>query len=378
MTKTSDVRLLVVGLIGLALLGLLVANQIPTVPLRPASVRNDERDGVMVLHRWLDESGYEVRELVSDSIQPGELDAIFIFEPDTYYTPEEAQRVQRWVQQGHTLIVAGTSSYFLGSVLAPYDITVSYLQLYDTQVALTAPTLIQPPVASLHLKSISYLRFTRTDVVIHIALEGSPVLISFPEGRGTVWVMSSVYPFTNLGLQEDGSPQLVMNLLQTVPRDGKIGFDEALHGQEPQPESLTLWFLTTVPGLGIFSAFVLVLVFLVLRGRRFGQPMPLPDARLRREPVEFIRAIAHLLRRSGQREYTLQHYRTQFGRWLSSRYGVDLRRADLAQLVAQHDPTVDAGELQALLDAISPTQQITEQELVSIVKRMDDWIRNHS
>ena len=58
--------------------------------------------------------------------------------------------------------------------------------------------------------------------------------------------------------------------------------------------------LTTPPGLGLVLAFGLTFVFLALRGRRFGRIVPLPDETLRREPVEYIQAMANLYRRSGQ------------------------------------------------------------------------------
>jgi hypothetical protein len=121
------------------------------------------------------------------------------------------------------------------------------------------------------------------------------------------------------------------------------------------------------------------MVFLVTRGRRQGVAIPLPDERLRREPVEYIQAMANLLRRSGQRTDTLRHYRRVLRRELSRRYAVDPRLSDKEFLrrIISRDPTLDENELAGLLWMLAK-DDVTEHELVEISMQVNEWIRgNH-
>ena len=104
------------------------------------------------------------------------------------------------------------------------------------------------------------------------------------------------------------------------------------------------------------------MIFLALQGRRFGRAVPLPSDRLRREPVEYIQAMANLFRRSGQRAAILKHYRDQLRRRLTERYALDphLDDIELVKTIVFRDPTVDEAALRGLLRRLS-SKQINEQ-----------------
>lgn len=378
MRRLTDNRLLLVGVISAVIAVLLVAHFAPS-PAPPAfSVRNEGRSGAMVLRRWLAASGYQTRELVSNAFDPGDLAVLFVLNPASEYTLIEAQRVRDWVQEGHTLIVVG-NVWQINSLLGPFDISLDYSSAVSSQVYLTAPSLIHPPLERVPVQNPSIIQSARPDLVMHMALQGRPVLASFAEGAGTVWVMGSAYPFTNQGIQEEDSARLVLNLLAHDPPGAVIGFDEAQHGfEQPQAESLLDWLTSTPPGWSIILGVGLTLAFVLLRGRRFGRPLPLPDRQLRREPVEYIQAIAHLMRRTGQRQDTLRHYRQQFRRQLSRRYAVpaNLSADDMSRLIAERDPRVDPVELHRLLVALA-RPQVSEQELVTIAMQVDTWMRTY-
>jgi hypothetical protein len=116
------------------------------------------------------------------------------------------------------------------------------------------------------------------------------------------------------------------------------------------------------------------MTFLLLRGRRFGKPFPLREDTLLREPVEYIKAIANLLRRSGQRVETLAHYRQQFRRHLGKRYAIDPTLSDneLVQRIAARDSSVDTDALRDLLHRLSQ-KKVSEQDLIALVAEMDTW-----
>ena len=377
----SDTRLLIVGAIGILIAAFLTVHFAPEPKAPPYSVRSDEPRGAMVLRRWLDHSGYDTRQLVASEFDGDELDVIFVLNPRWSYTLIEAQEIRAWVQQGNTLIVAG-DSYQVNSLLKLFDISLRYFSAPAQARALTSPSLIVPPFDQATFSTVYEIRSPRAELTMHMAIDNQPVLASFSEGAGTVWVSGSIRPFTNRGLQEADNASLILNMLVENPPGSRIGFDEAQHGNDEesvsQSSSFRHWLTTSTPGWSILLAFGLTMGFLLLRGRRFGRPIPLQEDVLRREPVEYIQAMANLMRRSGQRQYTLRHYRTQFRRTLARRYAVlaDLSAEDLSQFVAQRDPRVDQAELQHLLARLEQNR-INEQELVSIAMQIDDWTRTY-
>jgi len=279
------------------------------------------------------------------------------------------------VARGHTLIVAGSGTS-VNAALAPYDVAVARSGARRMETALPAgPTLTDPPVSHLPVGWTYRVEPDRADVVVHLVIDGDPVLISLAEGQGTVWVSGTVDPFTNLGLAAEGSARLILNLLAEAPPGARIGFDESLHNVEEIPASFSAWLFAGAAGWGIALAGALTFVFLALRGRRFARAIPLPEERLRREPVEYIQAMANLLRRSGQRTHTLGHYRARFRRALAHHYAIDASLADpdLLRAVAARDPAADLGALGELLRLLARTR-VSEAELVSIVKAADSWM----
>lgn len=373
--KITDARLLLVGLISVVVFSIFTALSGSDTNIPPSSVRSDGKEGAMALRRWLEASGYEVREMVSSAIQPGDLDVIFVLNPSFYYTMEEAQDVYEWVRDGHTLIVAG-NVYTVNSVLRPFNVSLFYLASDGGEQSLTSPTLTTPPFERLKLDVVYGIQSTRDDMVVHLIMNNTPVVASIQAGRGTVWIAGTVRPFTNVGLQDAASPRLIMNMLAGVPPGARIGFDEAQHGLDQTSETLSDWMFSSPAGWGILSALALTMTFLLLRGRRFGHTIPLREERLRREPVEYIQAMAHLLRRSGQRAETLGHYRARFLRELSRRYALDpgLDDAAIVRLVAARDASVDVDALRDLLAQLA-RPQVSEQDLVHIAMQVNDWTR---
>ncbi|RPI91805.1 MAG: hypothetical protein EHM39_14205 [Chloroflexi bacterium] len=218
---------------------------------------------------------------------------------------------------------------------------------------------------------------TRRDLVVHLFVQGKPVLASFGEGGGTVWVVGTSYPFFNYGLRDEASARLVMNLLADVPPEAAIGFDERqlLVTQESEQSGLNDWLVSTPAGWSLIVLVVLVMGYLLLRGRRFGRPQPILAEQLRREPTEYIQAVATLFRRSGQRGEVLRHYKSELLRWLTTRYALEPRLNDdeLVRILAVRDPALDTGALADLLRDLS-ARHVTEQQLVQIIMRVDGWI----
>lgn len=371
----GDLRIVILALIAIVILSVMTVIAAPAPPAPPLSVHSSEADGALAMQLWLSHSGYTTQEVTSFT-QLGDVDTLFLLEPSVPYSDDDAQRLQNWVRQGHTLILAG-DPFSVNVLLAPYQVSLSYLDASVENVTSGAPTLLAPPVSTVQAEAIASVQTDRASVTAHLFANDSPVLVSFDEGKGLVWVFGALRPFTNRGLRDPGSPELIANFLANVPKSAVIGFDEGGHGfGDATQQSFGAWLLGTPPGLGILTGIVLTMAYLALRGRHFGKAVPLPEEQLRRESVEYIQAMGTLFRRSGQRAEVLRHYDEQLRRRLSERYALDpaLDHNELVKAVVYHDPTVDEKKLRGLLNDLA-RQDVSEAALVKIASELDDFLR---
>jgi hypothetical protein len=376
MNRFTDNRVLAAAFVAIILVGVITILISPTPPAPTLSVRSPAPDGTMALSLWLEQSGYRVRQVLSNPIRFGDMGTLFVLHPLYPYSDEEALRIREWVEEGHTLIVAGNNPFVMNGLLEAFDVSMRYLPSATPSLSPALPTLNTPPVDVIEGGAAYVIDTARSDIVPHVTSGGDNVLISFRQGAGTVWVSGMTRPFTNQGLQDEGSARLILNFLADVPEGATIGFDEARHGFQEASSSLSGWLVSSPAGWGILSALILTLTFLALRGRRFGQPVPIMEERLRREPVEYIQAMANLFRRSGQRSEMLKHYGDQLRRRLSERYAVDTRVSDdeLVKMIAYRDANIDPATLRGLLGRLSQNK-LSEQELLDIVIEVDNWLR---
>lgn len=381
MSRLSDSRLLVIALLVLVILAAITVALAPPPPAPPLSVRSADRDGALALQLWLERSGYSVREMVALS-ELDSLNVLFVLEPLWFlYSEEETYAMQAWVESGNTLIIAGTP-FGTNALLTPYDLSMSFLPSSREILVPAAPSLTQPPFDEVRAEAVSSVQTERDDVVPHLFSGDLPILVSAQQGTGRLWVSGALRPFTNHGLHDPGSARLIANLLAGVPKNAVIGFDERAHGFGSSSEqSLSGWLFTTAPGWGVLLALVMTMVYFALAGRRFGQAVPLPEERLRRESVEYIVAMATLFRRSGQRSEVLKHYDEQLRRRLSELYAVDshLERTEFVRTVADRNPAIDGKDLLDLLTRLAPTgnsKEISEAQLVQIATDVDQFLRS--
>jgi hypothetical protein len=372
----SDTGLLVLGLIAVVATAIVLPHDHTTTRRQTTSVQSDQRDGAMALRLWLEDIGYRTEIITASQADLDGFDVIFVLEPDHPYAPADAEAVSKWVAGGHTLVAAGTGPA-TSSLLTPYDVSLIGWY-YEGSLSQTSPALSSPHFGAVEAgNSIATITTSRTDVAIHLVSEsGEPVMASIFHGRGIVWVVGTAYPFTNEGLHTESNAGLILNLLAHVQDGATIGFDETLRmSAQQQPSGLTDWLVTSRAGSSILAAAGLIMVFLLLHGRRFGRPVPLTQEQLRREPVEFIVAMAHLMRRSGHRGEALRHYRLELQRVLAQRYGVDPYASadELVGVVALHDPTLDPAALARLLQQLS-RRSVSEQELVRLALAVHEWI----
>ena len=88
---------------------------------------------------------------------------------------------------------------------------------------MAAPTLLNPPIPDkLHVEPVYRIDSDRSDAAIHLSNGGEPVLVSFGERQGMVWIAGMFYPFTNEGLHDPSNARLILNLLSGVPKERRL------------------------------------------------------------------------------------------------------------------------------------------------------------
>ncbi len=116
-------------------------------------------------------------------------------------------------------------------------------------------------------------------------------------------------------------------MLRRVPAGGRIQFDEYHHGFFTPP-STTRLVLGSPWGWAAAYAVLVVALYLLLSGRRFGRPVPLKEELTRRSSAEYIESMADLFQRGGKRSYILQHYHAAFKRKLAGPLGANPQLPD--------------------------------------------------
>ncbi|MEO8611370.1 MAG: DUF4350 domain-containing protein [Chloroflexota bacterium] len=372
----TDIKILLGSLVVIAILSIitLLTARAPDAPA--LSVRNDQADGAMAFQRWLQHTGYDVQEVLSLKDQLANLDALIVLEPSVLINDSDIRMIRDWVRKGNTLIVSG-SPFSINDLIQPYEVSLDFRIAETDPLAAGAPTLLNPTFDAAAVEIAYPISTEREDAVPYMFVSNNPVLMSIPEQAGQVWLSGIPLPFTNRGIQDAGNARLIANILATIPSGAAIGFDEAAHGYgEDSALDFNGWLFGTPPGWGILLAVAITLLYLALRGRRFGRAIPLKSDRLRRESGEYIQAMATLFRRSGQRSEMLAHYENQLRRRLSERFALDpkLEPKQLVQVVIYHDPSIDEAAFRDLLTRLRHDHP-SEAELVKTASDVDSFLK---
>lgn len=352
--------------------------------LPPLASFSNQPDGARALWLWLQELGYTVNNAApSVYAPPAAVDLLLILEPTEFINDQAWAELDAWVEAGGTLLVAG-DRYLLTSWADHFDLRRDDWQtgLLTTTLRLQHPLLASPPLAQ-HpgvLPDVGTLQTDRDDLVVHAATVAGPVMVSFAQGQGQVILSTTSYPLTNQGLREPGMADLALNLVSLAGEPGRVWFDEWHHGVRAEsttdaPVGIHNWLRATVPGRALLLAMGIVFVALLLRGRSFGRPLPLPQQLVRRNPLEYVTAIANLQRRAGHRAALLQDYHLRLKRELGRRYRLDVKLpdAEFVNQLAVYQPTLDRAALQQLLDRLHRGNG-NEAQVVQLAAEATKWI----
>lgn len=335
--------------------------------------------GAAALRAWLDELGYTVSDHVGLGFDvPAGTRLVWLLEPSTRIEVDEWKVLDRWVEEGGTLVLAGDG---LGTAFAlrHWDLDLHYLGQPIVDLPLQSPLPSAPPVAGpTTARAAACLQNSRDDFVVHLAVGACPVLVAFPQGAGWVVLSSAPNLFSNAGLKEAGNGELVLNVVGTAGRPGLVWFDEWHHGVRAAAPAIAgpeEWLRYTRPGNALLIGAGVVFLALVLQGRRFGRPVPLPQHTARRAPLEYVGAIANLTRRAGHRTAVLRRYHLWLKRDLGKRYrlGPTMPDDEYVERLAAYNPDLDAAALRSLLARLS-RGRASEGEAVQWAAEAAAWM----
>ncbi len=349
----------------------------------PLDSQSSAPEGAAALRIWLSSLGYNSQAQASTRFNiQANTDLVLMLEPLTAPDDVEWEELDDWVEAGGVLVLAGDSFTAL-TAFEHYDVDLRFLDALATALTPPSPLLVSPPLTtSAAVNTLAYFRLQRSDYVTLLEVAEGPVLVAWAEGQGRVVLSATAYPFMNLGLKEAGNPALVLNLVSLAPAHSRVYFDEWHHGQRGAASALTgpgAWLRSTPAGHAMLYVAAVIFVALLLGGRGFGRPLPLPRDTTRRAPLEFISALAHLGRRAGHSQAVLGQYRQQLKRQLGRRYRLDPALADEAYVerLARYDPRLDAPALRRLLARLSQTT-VSERELVQLAGEAADWTKDYA
>jgi hypothetical protein len=336
----------------------------------PLSSFSSAPNGARALRLWLENLDYSVSDKIFSTFRlPEDTGLALMLEPFVGITLDEWQEIDAWVEEGGTLVLAGDG---FGTVLAArhYQFNLAYLDPPTTSVTAQTPLLVSPPASPANAHPRAYLETDRNDFVTHLAVEGQPVLVSFEREAGRVILSAAAYPFSNAGLKEDGNPALVLNLISTSNQPAVIWFDEWHHGLRAGHTEIVgpgNWLRYTPTGRSLLYTAAVIFVALLLRGRRFGRPVPLAKDTARRAPLEYITAIANLGRRAGHRSAVLRQYHQWLKRGLGQRYRLNPTLPDKEYLeqLAQFNPNLDTPALRSLLGQLQ-RRNVSESDMIQL------------
>lgn len=335
-------------------------------------------NGAAALYLWLEELGYRVQRIENGPFKIAErAELLFVIAPPQPFNAIEIRFLRDWVEEpGHTLVLATAGLRGLG-LAQEFGIETMPAVENGQVLTPTVPLLTSPPPGPVEAGARRGLRPERDDFVAHLQAGETPVLISFRQGEGRVFVTNAAAPLTNAGLRDLGSARLVHNLLAGLDDGALVQFDEVHHGYiaAEQEHTVLAWLRRSPWGWALLYGAVVILGWVVLRGQRFGRPVPRPEQVARRPQGEYVVSMAGLFRRAGRRTFVMRHHHDRLKRELARPWRInpdlpdDAFVAELARCRDDLDETA-LGDLLARLSG----ERVGESELVRLVGEVEKWV----
>lgn len=349
--------------------------------IKPGSMYNQGVNGAAALQLWLSKIGYQTESFEYrhfDELDQAINSMISIKPTDaTNWRKEEIDAVLAWVEDtGGTLIVVDDQQ---NGLFARLDLTVTLLDELNPLAVTDKPShaFVNPAVSSLQsYQTTSYFARARANSQVLVGTEDQPTMLGISRGRGMIYVSTNVELFTNAGLFHESNPKIILNMVNRVPAGGVVAFDEVHHGRALMPRAAPVPAQPYSPLVAamVYSAIVVGL-WALLSGRRFGQVVPSRIDLMRRNSSEYVQSMANLFQRGRQAEHMQAHYKTYLKRRVAKPYGINPKLDDQSFLseVQRYSDTIDRNHLAHLLNYLSQPNP-SEATILALVNDIDRFI----
>ena len=330
------------------------------------------------LYRVLRALKFRVTSIESEQpIRLDRVEVLFLWRLREALDGEEIGKIRHFVEGGGTLIVAGEHQA-LDSLLLDYGLEMRKVPkpLEMSKRVPISPIFPNRPVSEIYSRTNFSIRPMKRDIAPLYGQGENYSVVTFRVGNGRAFFMSCPYIFSYAGLKDDGNATFVYNLMTTLPRRARIGLAEyrnypfrQTHSADPP---IHLLFKTPV-GLGVVYIGLIVFLFLVLRGKRFGKPLVVEETH-RRFSSEYVLAMTALYQKGNTRSAILKQLRDTFRSDLATRWNINpnLETASFVEEITKRKP-IDGDELQELLTRLEPHEDISEIHLLSLAKQVEAY-----
>jgi hypothetical protein len=265
--------------------------------------------------------------------------------------PSEAEmgEVAEYLRRGGTLLFV-SSAYDFGG--APYDslglrpVWLDGVSPWGEEGRTAVPS--RPHRWTEGVRGVQGFRraFSDTSAVLRrpgtetlLAVDGDPVAVTFPVGKGRVIALADPRPLTNGRLRESGAGRVVVRALAEA--GDTIFFDEyhqGFTGRGSIQGGTMRMIRRFVTGAVAVQLLVAAALLIWAGGRRFGAPLLPPPAR-RRSPLEHVEALAGAYRQAGARRTVRRLLMAGMARRLGRRAPHDERAAgEMLERMARQSP----------------------------------------
>ncbi len=328
--------------------------------------------GSLALSQWLEAEGYGVERVRTFPFTGDNLAALFVITPELKrVSQEDAADIVRFVERGGTLFLVSDGDDASTGLQTALDLFIGQAKPGTGATATpSGPTLARPPVTTITLQSQATVRPTtqaNPHFLTRATSENGPVVATMTRGNGRVHIVTGPYALSNEGLPQADNLALVQNLLAGLPSGARIGFDEYHHGYGLGTNIADL-ALRAPWGWALFYLAGLTLVAFLLRGRRFGRPLPVLPVPLK-APAEYARALGGRWREHNQRLFAQTHVAEALKRDLAAPFGLDPTTDDATFLHALHARRPDLATDCAPLLTRLRTEPKRDVDFVALVQR---------
>ncbi|MBI1297165.1 DUF4350 domain-containing protein [bacterium] len=336
--------------------------------------------GLLLWRVWLTEMGFRVETTGRARFDlPTEATLLFVYPGVEDFTSADADRVLDWVEAGGTLVLVGMEDSRLQERFNYKMAEVDFFRA--TGFAQQAQPLIpEGPGFWSGPGPVALPQAGNSAVPVLTLSDALPAVTVQKQGEGIVWILPSRYAFTNADLLEDEQPYLLIATLRGLPSDAVVVLDTYhLFGPSLLSSDRVLtvqeWLYTTPTGWATLFVMGLLVIFLVLGGRRLGPPLVVLTQGRRREAAEYVVAMAGLQRRANVSDAVARHHRRRLRQALGRRHRIpaDLDDATfLARLRTADDRVGDeeAARIRRVLTELSALPN--NDKLVDLVAEADE------